>query len=67
MKLSFKAAIAAAVVAVSGTVAHAADWTPPGPIKMVIAFAAFQSSQVLGDLAALLAIGSLGILLRRFG
>lgn len=33
---------------------------------MVIAFAAFQSRQSLGDLAALLAIGALGILLRRF-
>lgn len=40
MKLSLKAAIAAAVLTVSGSVAQAADWTPPGPIKMVIAFAA---------------------------
>ncbi len=33
---------------------------------MLIAFAAFQSRQSLGDLAALLGIGALGILLRRF-
>lgn len=33
---------------------------------MVIAFAAFQSRQSLGDLAALMAIGMLGIFLRRF-
>ncbi len=33
---------------------------------MVIAFAAFQSRQSLGDLVALFAIGLLGILLRRF-
>ncbi|MEO3427385.1 tripartite tricarboxylate transporter permease [Pelagibius sp. CAU 1746] len=33
---------------------------------MVIAFAAFQSRQSLGDLAALMAIGVLGIFLRRF-
>jgi len=33
---------------------------------MIIAFAAFQSRQSLGDLAALVAIGFLGILLRRF-
>lgn len=33
---------------------------------MLIAFAAFQSRQSLGDLAALVAIGFLGILLRRF-
>lgn len=33
---------------------------------MIIAFAAFQSRQSLGDLAALMAIGVLGILLRRF-
>jgi len=33
---------------------------------MVIAFAAFQSGQSLGDLAALMAIGVLGIFLRRF-
>ncbi len=33
---------------------------------MIIAFAAFQSRQSLGDLIALVAIGSLGILLRRF-
>ena len=33
---------------------------------MVIAFAAFQSSQDIGDLIALMAIGILGILLRRF-
>ncbi len=33
---------------------------------MVISFAAFQSSQMLADLAALIGIGILGILLRRF-
>ena len=33
---------------------------------MLIAFAAFQSRQSLGDLVALMAIGFLGILLRRF-
>ena len=33
---------------------------------MVIAFAAFQSRQSLGDLAALVLVGCLGILLRRF-
>lgn len=33
---------------------------------MMIAFAAFQSRQSLGDLVALIAIGFLGILLRRF-
>ncbi|MEM8581416.1 MAG: tripartite tricarboxylate transporter permease [Pseudomonadota bacterium] len=32
----------------------------------IIAFAAFQSSQTLADLAALLAIGVIGIMLRRF-
>ncbi|MEM8730913.1 MAG: tripartite tricarboxylate transporter substrate-binding protein [Pseudomonadota bacterium] len=40
MKKSLKAALAAVVFAASGTVAQAADWTPPGPIKMIIAFAA---------------------------
>jgi len=33
---------------------------------MVIAFAAFQSRQSLGDLAALIAVGVLGVFLRRF-
>jgi TctA family transporter len=33
---------------------------------MVIAFAAFQSRQSLGDLAALIAVGMIGIFLRRF-
>ena len=33
---------------------------------MIIAFAAFQSRQSLGDLAALMAIGLIGIFLRRF-
>ncbi|MHA7886234.1 MULTISPECIES: tripartite tricarboxylate transporter permease [Roseicyclus] len=33
---------------------------------MVIAFAAFQSRQSLGDLAALMAVGMIGIFLRRF-
>jgi putative tricarboxylic transport membrane protein len=32
----------------------------------IIAFAAFQSRQSLGDLAALMAVGALGIFLRRF-
>ncbi len=40
MKLTFKAALAAAALALSGSVAHAQDWTPPGPIKLLIAFAA---------------------------
>ena len=40
MRQTFKAALAAAVLAVAGSVVHASDWTPPGPIKMVIAFAA---------------------------
>ena len=34
---------------------------------MLIAFAAFQSRQSLGDLVALVAIGLLGIFMRRFG
>lgn len=33
---------------------------------MIIAFAAFQSRQSLGDLVALMAVGALGIFLRRF-
>ncbi|HEX2256559.1 MAG TPA: tripartite tricarboxylate transporter permease [Afifellaceae bacterium] len=33
---------------------------------MMVAFAAFQSRQSLGDVAALVAIGAIGILLRRF-
>ena len=40
MKNTFKAALAAAAIAISGTVATAADWTPSGPIKMLIAFGA---------------------------
>lgn len=40
MNMSLKAAVAAVVFAVSSASAQAADWTPPGPIKMVIAFAA---------------------------
>lgn len=40
MKLSIKAALAAAVIAVSGTASMAQDWVPPGPIKLMIAFAA---------------------------
>ncbi len=40
MKLTLKAALSAAVLAVSSSFAHAADWTPPGPVKMIIAFAA---------------------------
>lgn len=35
-------------------------------LLMLIAFAAFQSRQSIGDLVALVAIGSFGILLRRF-
>ena len=38
-KIVGKLALAAAV-ALSGTIAHAADWQPPGPIKLMIAFAA---------------------------
>ena len=34
---------------------------------MMIAFAAFQSKQTLWDLAALVAIGTLGVFMRRFG
>lgn len=40
MKRILKAAAAAAAIALSATGAQAADWTPPGPIKMIIAFAA---------------------------
>lgn len=40
MKILLKAATSAAVFAMSGFAAQAADWTPPGPIKMIIAFAA---------------------------
>lgn len=36
----FKTAIAAAAMAAIGTTASASDWTPPGPIKLLIAFAA---------------------------
>lgn len=36
-------------------------------LMMMISFAAFQSKQTLWDLAALIAIGVLGIYLRRFG
>ena len=35
-------------------------------LLMIIAFAAFQARQSIGDLIALVAIGALGILLRRF-
>lgn len=40
MKRSIKAAMAAAVIAFSGTASLAQDWTPQGPIKLMIAFAA---------------------------
>ncbi|MDP5346931.1 MAG: tripartite tricarboxylate transporter substrate-binding protein, partial [Paracoccaceae bacterium] len=40
MKSILKAAVAAAGFAVLATGAAAADWTPPGPIKLMIGFAA---------------------------
>lgn len=40
MKRLFKAAVVAAVFAFSGAASQAQDWTPPGPIKLMIAFAA---------------------------
>lgn len=40
MKRIFKSIIAAVGMAAMATGAHAADWTPPGPIKLMIAFAA---------------------------
>jgi tripartite-type tricarboxylate transporter receptor subunit TctC len=40
MTRMFKAAVAAALIAVAGTAATAEDWTPAGPIKLLIAFAA---------------------------
>lgn len=40
MKTLLKAGIAAALLAVTSTASMAEDWTPPGPIKLMIAFAA---------------------------
>jgi tripartite-type tricarboxylate transporter receptor subunit TctC len=40
MKKLFKAGVAAALLAVTSTASMAEDWTPPGPIKLMIAFAA---------------------------
>lgn len=40
MKKIFKAGIAALSVAVMATTSMAADWTPPGPIKLMIGFKA---------------------------
>lgn len=40
MKRMLKAVLAAAFLTATGGSAYAADWTPPGPIKMIIAFAA---------------------------
>lgn len=40
MKRLIASAVTAALVAVSAPTAIAQDWTPPGPIKMLIAFAA---------------------------
>lgn len=40
MKHIFKTAAAAIVLAVSFTPAHAQDWSPPGPIQMMIGFTA---------------------------
>ena len=40
MKRTLKAAIAAIGLTVTATVGMAADWTPPGPIKLMIAFRA---------------------------
>lgn len=56
-------------IAASGTIAKLTTirFTLLAPfLFMLIAFAAFQSSQSLGDLVALFAIGLLGIMLRRF-
>ncbi|MEM8751144.1 MAG: tripartite tricarboxylate transporter permease [Pseudomonadota bacterium] len=56
-------------IAASGTIARLTTirFTLIAPfLFMLIAFAAFQSNQSLGDLVALFAIGLLGILLRRF-
>jgi putative tricarboxylic transport membrane protein len=56
-------------VALSGQIARLTTvrFTLVAPfLFMVIAFAAFQSRQSLGDLVALMAVGVLGIFLRRF-
>jgi putative tricarboxylic transport membrane protein len=56
-------------IALSGWIARVTTirFTLVAPfLFMVIAFAAFQSRQSLGDLAALMAVGLIGIFLRRF-
>jgi putative tricarboxylic transport membrane protein len=56
-------------IALSGQIARLTTirFTLVAPfLFMVIAFAAFQSRQSLGDLAALMAVGVVGIFLRRF-
>ncbi|MDH5557497.1 MAG: tripartite tricarboxylate transporter permease, partial [Alphaproteobacteria bacterium] len=56
-------------IALSGPIARLTTirFTLLGPfLFMMISFAAFQSSQSLGDLIALFAVGLLGIFLRRF-
>jgi len=56
-------------IALSGQIARLTTirFTLVAPfLFMVIAFAAFQSRQSLGDLVALMAVGVLGIFLRRF-
>lgn len=40
MKKLLKSAVVAAAILGTSTIAFADDWTPPGPIKMIIAFAA---------------------------
>jgi len=40
MKTFLKSAVAALGIAAMSTAAFAADWTPPGPIKFIIAFGA---------------------------
>ncbi len=40
MKSFLKTVVAAAFLTASGTVSSAEDWTPPGPVKLLIAFAA---------------------------
>lgn len=40
MKKLLKSAVVATAILGTSTAAFAADWTPPGPIKMIIAFAA---------------------------
>ncbi len=57
MKGLLKAAAAAALVSFSGAASLAQDWTPPGPIKLMIAFAAgggadTQARMIAGELEA---------------